>query len=241
MAYSRLRVVVADDEPPARGELRHLLEETGLAEVVAEAASAREALAAVLRHRPDALYLDVRMPGLSGMDLARALGRMARPPAVVFATAYENYAVEAFGVGAADYLLKPFESEQVLRSLLRIQERLGGRVRARGPLPVPVRGEECIRFLRPESLVYARARGKTCLVRACGQEYVSGLSLQELERRLPPQFLRVHRSYIVNLQRVVEVFPWFGGSVVLTLEDGGRLQVPVGRKYLRAVRAALGI
>lgn len=232
---------MADDELPARGELRHLLEETELAEVVAEAESAQEALAAILRYRPDVVYLDVRMPGLSGMDLARTLGQMTRPPVVVFATAYENYAVEAFGVGAVDYILKPFEPAQVLRSLLRSQERLGGRPRARSPLPVPVQGDGGIRFLRPESLVYVRARGKRCLVRACGQEHVSRLSLRELERRLPPQFLRVHRSYIVNLHRVVEVHPWFSGSVILTLEDGGRVQVPVGRKYTSTVRAALGI
>ncbi|MEW6399132.1 MAG: LytTR family DNA-binding domain-containing protein [Bacillota bacterium] len=241
MAHSRLRVVVADDEPPARGELRHLLEETGLAEVVAEAASAQEALAAIVRCRPDVVYLDVRMPGLSGMDLASTLGQLGRPPAVVFATAYESYAVQAFGVGAADYILKPFEPQQVLRSLLRTRERLLIRLRGRNPVPIPVLGDGCIRFLRPESLVYVRARGKHCLVRACGQEYVSRLSLQELEGRLPPQFMRVHRSYIVNLHRVIEVSPWVSGSVILTLEDGARVRVPVGRTYIVPVRTALGI
>lgn len=241
MVHSRLRVVVADDEPPARGELRHLLEETGLAEVVAEAESAQDALAAIVRYCPDVVYLDVRMPGLSGMDLARTLVQMSRPPAVVFATAYESYAVEAFGVGAADYILKPFDPGQVLRSLLRSQERSGLRAQVRNALLVPVQGEGSIRFLRPESLLYARARGKHCLVRSCGREYVCRLSLHELERRLPSQFLRVHRSYVVNLQRVAEVFPWFSGTFVLALEDGGKVRVPVGRKYAGTVRAALGI
>ena len=241
MGYARLRVVVADDEPPARGELRHLLEETGLAEVVAEADSAQEALRAIVRYRPDAVYLDVRMPGLSGLDLAHTLGQMKRPPVVVFATAYEKYAVEAFGVGAVDYILKPFEPQQVLRSLLRVRERLPSGTRARVSLPVPVVGDGCIRFLRAESLAFARARGKRCLVRAAGQEYVCQLSLQKLEERLPAHFMRVHRSYVVNLHRVVGVSPWGRGSVELILEDGGRVRVPVGRTYADAVRTALGI
>ena len=162
-----LRAMIVDDEAPARSELRFLLEETGRVEEVAEASSAREAVEKLMEGRPDVLFLDISMPKTNGMQLAEALHKLKNPPAVVFVTAYSEYALEAFGVDAVDYLMKPVETDRLERALDKIEER--GRGQKQAPPPpaerIPV---EKIRFAtsRPRTTTPASTLTRTATCRS---------------------------------------------------------------------------
>ena len=143
-----MRAMIVDDEAPARSELRFLLEETGRVEEIAEASSAREAVEKLMEGRPDVLFLDISMPKTNGMQLAEALHKLKNPPSVVFVTAYSEYALEAFGVDAVDYLMKPVETDRLDRALDRIEERGKGQQQAPQPpaerIPVEKSGRKVL-------------------------------------------------------------------------------------------------
>jgi two-component system response regulator LytT len=264
----RLRVVLADDEPLVRDELRYLLEETGQVEVLAEASSGEEAIALVRAHRPAVVFLDIQMPGPNGMAVAEALRAEPGAPLIVFATAFDDWAVEAFRVRAFDYLLKPFDPERVRETVAGLCERLGEEAvsermastagptsafpsasvlaAATGLVPaVPKRlalnldGRTLL--IDPAEVLWAVADDEGARVKTEKGEYRTPLSLQGLLERLPPTFLRVHRQYLVNGARVVEFIPWPGGLASVVLDDRARSRVPVARTQVRRVKEYLGI
>lgn len=251
-----LRVLVVDDEAPARDELVYLLRKQPGIESVHEAADGVEALGLIASLRPHVLLLDIQMPLLDGLALAQTL--LAWPegrPQIIFVTAYDNYAVPAFEVNAIDYLLKPVQASRLAGAIARLRSRiqppcpsseeLEGAMRQMGRevaltrLPVE-HGGRILLLDRKEILYVTTEEGET-VIRAAGQRYTSRFSLQELERRLGPPFRRVHKAYVVDLSRVVEVIPWFHGNYSLVLNDTERTQVPVGRQNVREIREILGL
>lgn len=231
---TKVRVVVAEDEPHARAQLARLVEETDWLELVGQASDGRQAVTVIDRERPDLLLLDVVMPELSGLQV---LERIRHRPLVVFTTAYDRYAVAAFELEALDYLVKPFGArrfhaalERVRRQLAagrpavssteRVQEAVSGeplrRVFARvGHRIVPVLVPKVSRFEAAGDYVKAHVDGEDLLLH---------VSLEELERRLDPRrFLRVHRSHIVNLDRVVRMEDSDDRRLDLFLQDGSRV------------------
>ena len=192
-----MRVLVVDDEAPARSELLHLL---GAHEGVTadEAPGAAEALVRVRDGSYDAVFLDVEMPGLTGLDAA-ALVRAATPaPAVVFVTAHAEYAVEAFAVEAVDYLLKPVDPERLARVVERLRERTAEDAAPARKIPVVAGGRT--ELIDVEQVHFAQADGDYCRVHTYDRSYLATVTLGELEESLPPQrFARIHRSYVVNL------------------------------------------
>lgn len=251
-----LKALVVDDEAPARIELAYLLREIPDVEVVAQAGSGPEACKLLLVLEPQVVFLDVQMPKMDGFAVARRILQLPEPrPPVVFVTAYDQYAIQAFEVNALDYLLKPISPARLQEAVGRVRARLavGGEVTRQlqalqthlQKLPrvqkVPVEKGGRIMLLDPAEIAYAYCQGKKVLVRTAAGEFLTRLTLQELEDRLGHPFWRVHKGYVVNLERVKEIIPWFQGNYFLVLRDGKDSQVPVGRQKIKEVKELLGL
>jgi two-component system, LytTR family, response regulator len=232
-----IRALLVDDEAPARSELRYLLATHPEVEVVGEAASAAEALKLAAAVAYDVVFIDVEMPGLSGLDAARLVHARSGAPQLVFVTAHEQYAIEAFAVEALDYLLKPVDPER----LAQVVRRLGRKPAA--PVPVEkipvVSGGETV-LLDWDELHYARADGDYCRVHTYDHSYLCTRSLRELEEALPTdRFVRIHRSHLVNLAKVAAVKRPSADRLRLTLDDAERTELDVARRQSKAVRDRL--
>lgn len=235
-----IKALVVDDEAPARSELRFLLSEAGGVEVIGEASNAVEAMQLIRAIPYDVVFLDIEMPGLSGMRLAEALTELERPPAIIFVTAYSEHAVKAFEVEAADYLVKPVEISRLRRAI----ERLGPQAPPTGArvdrVPVEKAGKKLL--LSVEEIFHIMAKDDYSYLYTDGERYLSTLSLAELERKLEPRgFFRVHRRFVVNLAQVKEVVPMYGGTLLLTMKDRASSQVPVSRRRVPSLKKALGL
>lgn len=237
-----LRVVIADDEPRARQFLEKLLSEHEGLEVVGVARNGAEAFALIGRTRPDAVFLDIHMPDLSGLEVARHLtGDDA--PIVVFVTAYDQHAVEAFELAALDYVLKPIRRERLAETVKRVRaEALEGRRANRAavrealaseplaasssqPLSrLPVRHRREVKLLDLADVPMVFSRDRLVLARSEGKEFLVDYTLQELEGRLPEgRFVRVHRGALVNVD-AIESYGAEDGVLVLRLKDGTRVE-----------------
>jgi two-component system LytT family response regulator len=250
MRSEPVRTVLVDDEEPARELLRALLVAWPEVVIVSEAGDGEAALAAIERDTPDLVFLDVRMPGLSGLDVAAAL-RPDATPLIVFVTAFEQYAVRAFELAACDYLLKPFDATRLAATMERVFMRLRSAypaadlvrdlLRQVRPAPSPhvvVSVDGSHLFLEADDIEWIEAGGKTShlhLLRGSTKGVISVReSIGSLERRLDSRtFVRVHRSAIVNRRQIREVQPWFKGDHVIVLRRGGR--IVTGRTYREAV------
>jgi two-component system response regulator AlgR len=197
-----LKALVVDDEQPARERLTALLRELGQVEVVGEARNATEALQRIDALEPDLLYLDVRMPGMSGLELARHLGSLDDPPAIIFTTAHDEHAMEAFEAEAVGYLLKPVRKEKLAAATERAQrltQRQLGSVAGVAPRThLSVRQRDGIRLVRLEEVICLLAEQKYTTVRHTGGEDLIDDSLRALETEFSDRFLRIHRSALVN-------------------------------------------
>jgi DNA-binding LytR/AlgR family response regulator len=233
-----VRALIVDDEAPARDELRYLLAAHRDVEVVGEAASAAEAVALARERRPDVVFLDVEMPGASGLGAAPLVREQASPPAVVFVTAHERYAVAAFAVEAFDYLLKPVEPERLARVVERLHERSLENAAPVDKVPVVAGGRT--ELLDPDQIHYAHAEGDYSRVHTYDRAYLCTSSLGELEDRLGLRFARIHRSYLVNLAKVSGVRR-ASDRFRLQLADEARTELDVSRRQSREVRERLGL
>jgi len=235
-----LKALVVDDEAPARSELRYLLDECGDVEVVGEAGNAIEALQLIKAIPYDVLFLDVQMPGLTGVQLAEVLAGLSRPPAIIFVTAHSEHAVKAFEVRATDYLVKPVEIDRLKQALLRLQpvaEQAPARIER---IPVEKAGKKLL--INVSDILYVMAKDDYSYLYTSADRYLSTISLAQLEIKLETAgFFRIHRRYLVNLARVKEVVPMYGGTLLLTLSDEAGTQIPVSRRRVPALKKALGL
>jgi two-component system, LytTR family, response regulator len=244
-----LRLLIADDEPLIRLGVRRALGAVNGIEIVRECGSGDEAVDAIESLPLDLVILDVQMPGCSGLDVVRRVGP-PRMPAVIFLTAYDDYAVQAFEVNAVDYVLKPFDPERLQESIERARTRLAGerehrlteRLEAllasradKWPDRLVIRSGDRFEFVPLTTIDWIEAADNYAKVH-CGSKYhLLGETLTSLERRLDPRrFLRIHRSRIVNTSRVVAIRALVGGAYELELRDGTRLTS--GRQYRESVQ-----
>ena len=236
-----LKTIIVDDEAPARSELRFLLDEIGDVEVVAEAAGVREAIEKMQSHFADVLFLDVSMPGVTGLQFAEALQRLKNPPAVVFVTAYGEHALEGFKVNAVDYLVKPVETDRLRQAVKRATEYVTLHVKASQAERIPVeKGGKKI-LIPIDTIRFVMARDDYAYLQTDADRYFSTVSLAQLEKRLEGHgFFRVHRGYLVNLDMVEEVEPVQGGTLLLTL-NGTEEKIPVSRRRVSALKKVLGL
>ncbi len=250
-----LRAYLIDDEPLALRRLARLLEATGRVEVIGRATDPVIGLAEIEARPVDALFLDIQMPGLTGFDV---VARLPPGPLVVFTTAYDQHAVQAFEANAADYLLKPIEQRRLDRTLDRLHARRaephGGDVRAvvdavLRSLKAPAnldrlasRIGERIHLLDVADVTHFVARDRAVYAVAAGTEHLLDGTLAELERRLDPgRFLRIHRAALVNLAWIGDVHAHFGGRLLVRLKDTSRTELEVARDRARALKERLGL
>lgn len=235
-----LKALVVDDEAPARSELRFMLDEAGGVEVIGEANNALEALQLIKAIPYDVIFLDIDMPGLSGVQLAEALATHPRPPAIIFVTAHSEHAVKAFEVRATDYLVKPVELERLKQAVSRlapVSEQAPARVER---IPVEKAGRKLL--ISVEDILYIMAKDDYSYLHTAADRYLSTMSLASLETKLDSAgFFRIHRRYLVNLSCVKEVVPMYGGTLLLTLTDDAGTQIPVSRRRVPALKKALGL
>ena len=232
-AKPSVTALIVEDEPFARRRLRELIREAPWLQCLGEATNGRAAIAAIDELQPDLVFLDVRLPGCSGIDV---LSRVRHTPAVIFTTAHDQFAVTAFELGAVDYLLKPFGRERFGRALERARPLLerqvgaGGAERARevltqGPIPrLFVREAGRIVPIRVAAIERLQACDDYVIVHAGGRQFRVNLPLSDLERRLDPLvFVRVHRSHVVNLDHVASWTPYDGSRFQVTLRSGATI------------------
>jgi two-component system, LytTR family, response regulator len=252
----RMSAVLVDDEPVARQLLESMLSQTDAGcdvDVVAQCSTAQEAIEAIEKHGPDIVFLDVEMPGGDGFDVIDAIG-VGNMPATVFVTAYDHYAAKAFDVVAVDYLLKPFDEARLADSLRRVVrhiqspnhsperriaellESLAGRTRYATRLAVVA--DKHMTFIPTSDVDRIEAKGKCSLVHAGSETHVMREGLTTVAERLDPgEFLRVHRSHIVRIDRIARIHRWFRGGYHLILDDGTRLTT--GGTYKKTIEAVL--
>jgi two-component system, LytTR family, response regulator LytT len=234
-----IRALLVDDEAPARSELRYLLAEHPEVKVVGEAASAGEAIELARDLHYDVVFLDVEMPGATGLEAAPYVREQRDPPAVVFVTAHAEYAVEAFAVEAFDYLLKPVDPDRLARVVERLRERTQENVAPVGKVPVVGPGG-ATELLEHDQIHYVQADGDYSRVHTYDRAYLSTASLGELEDRLGQRFARIHRSYLVNLSKVSGVRR-SADRFRLQLADEPRTELDVSRRQSREIRERLGL
>lgn len=220
---SERRILIADDEPLARERLRTLLGKIGGWRVVAECEDGRATVQATLAERPDVVLLDIRMPEMDGLEVAEEIEKLgARAPAIVFVTAFDQFALRAFDVDAADYVVKPVELDRLRRALDRALQS------APNEAPYPrrflVRGTQGLYFVRTADVEWVDAQGNYARLHASGRAHLLRATMKTLEAQLDPrQFVRIHRSAIVNIDCIERIEPYTHGEHVVTLRDGSRL------------------
>ncbi|SFG39244.1 two component transcriptional regulator, LytTR family [Desulfotomaculum arcticum] len=237
-----MRVVVVDDEAPARDELIYLLNQHSGLEVVGEADDAQCALQVLRKERPDVVFLDIAMPGGDGMEVARQLARLTDPPLVVFATAYHQHALKAFTVNAVDYLLKPFSKERVAETIEKLR-RLVNQDQSNNLLrqKIAVHDNDLIKLLDPSDIVYAGRQGRDVVIKTDNSCYTANHTLQSLEQRLANRrFFRPHHGYLVNVDKIEKIEPAFQGYQ-LVMKDNESSRVPVSRSGMKEIRRLLDI
>lgn len=252
-ATGPISAIIADDERLARDELRYLLEQIADIEVVATASNGLEALETIEKLDPAIAFLDIQMPGLDGLSVLRRLREsQIEPPHVIFSTAYDQFAVEAFRLQAMDYILKPVERERLEETIERARRAVADRYAEASPMPPRVAPAFTRLLLRsgtrnliidPPDLVFATIAGGVITLVANDLEGQSNFrTLEELQATLDPEiFWRAHRSYVVNLNRIREIVPWFKSTYQLRMDDKKSSEVPVSRMQSRRLREMLNL
>ncbi|MBA4602150.1 LytR/AlgR family response regulator transcription factor [Thermoactinomyces mirandus] len=243
----KLKAYIVDDEPLAREELKYLLNQSKQVEVVGESDFADGALRDIARLKPDIVFLDIELDEENGLDLAKQLEKLNPTPAIVVATAYDEYALQAFDTNAIDYILKPFGEERIMHTLekLRNLQKIGKGV----PVPyylkndrngkIAVSANDKIVLLSFDEILFFESFEGKCIIKTLKQEYKINEALVEVEKKVNhAQFLRVHRSYIVNLDHIEEIQPWFNSTCNLIMKDSSR--VPVSRTYMKELKRIIG-
>jgi DNA-binding LytR/AlgR family response regulator len=256
-----LSAVIVDDEQLARDELAFLLKDVGDVDVVAQGKNGVEGVNLIREYNPDLVFLDVQMPGLDGFGvLKKLLDKKVTLPKIVFATAFDQYAVKAFEVNAVDYLLKPFDKKRVAQSVQKVRDKLESGSASSDKLETLVR---MLEQQKPPSKLLIKAGGRLFLVNqkdigfasieegvitvvTGGPNGMEGQSncrtLEELLESLDPNlFWRAHRSYLVNINRIKEVVPWFKSSYQLRMDDKKQTEIPVSRAQTKRLRELFGL
>ena len=255
-APTGLRAVVVDDEQLAREEVCFLLGGIGGVEVVGQAADGVEALDVIQAENPDLVMLDVQMPGITGFEVARRLLQAGLGAQLVFVTAYDQHAIEAFDVNAVDYLLKPVEADRLATAVERVRRRLGAERAGRGELDrllqmlaqrqehreqLAVRISDRFLLIQADEVVHASVENDVITVVTNSLSGTSNYrTLDELQARLDPAvFWRVHRSHLVNINKIKEIVPWFSRNYILKMKDAKGSEIPVSRSQTKRLREYL--
>ncbi|WP_319560924.1 LytTR family DNA-binding domain-containing protein [Marispirochaeta sp.] len=248
-----MRVLIVDDEPLAREEMRFLLEEAGGMDIVGEGENGFAAVELARDLKPDLLFLDIQMPGKSGIEAAREICKQQSPPVIIFQTAYDEFAIQAFEVNALDYLVKPVSQERLHNTLGRLKnrqpsvadlERLINRLstpRQREHKPIPLYAGETIVPLKQQEIIFVEAQGKEVRIVSRRGEFSYHGAFWQVENQLThPDFIHCHRSYIVNISLVERIDLWVNNTFMLRLSGTDEL-IPVSRSHIGEFRRRLNL
>jgi two-component system, LytTR family, response regulator LytT len=253
----QINTIIVDDEKPAREELAYLLKGFPEINLIGQGRNGVDAVNLIKEHSPDLVFLDVQMPGLDGFGVLKKLvERKMKVPHVVFATAFDHYAVQAFDVNAVDYVLKPFDKARISKAITRARKAIEtqipaadrleqlvqqlGAARSSSPQPVKllVKSQQRLLLVDAEDLIYASIDGGMITVTTKDVEGVSNYhTLEEMNAALDSEsFWRPHRSFLVNVHHIKEVVPWFRSTYMLKMSDKKQTQIPVGRSQVKRMR-----
>ena len=260
-----LKTLIVDDEALARADLHYMLNSLPDVAAVTECANATEALALMQDDIFDAIFLDIEMPGLNGLKAVKIINQLENPPKIVFVTAYDEHAAKAFELNAVDYLVKPFNTKRLSQAIQKIQAAIAlGSFKGKEKSPekaatvvggnnpkenadlqfkkIPVEKGDGVLLISLSDVRYIVAFDDKVFVNTFEEQYLCRFSLTELEGKLNSQgFVRVHRSYIVNLQHVLELQPFFNGTYNLIIDDKKKTTVPVSRSRVKSLRSLIGV
>jgi len=237
-------VLIVDDEPLAREELTYLVTQHASITSTSEADSVEEAMERIMDHKPDIIFLDIHLTDESGFDLAKKLQKLKKPPYLIFATAYDEYALKAFKVNAMDYILKPFDEtivhESLDKALSIIQPQQVSPKKHDTIEAIPIQGDDRIFLVHPNDIYLVSVEDKELSVQTKNDTYQTTGSLSKIEKRLPTDiFVKTHRSFVLNSTKIQEIQPWFNNTLQVTLDNG--LKVPVSRSYVKSFKEIIGL
>ena len=252
-----INTLIVDDEKPARDELAFLLKGFPEINLIGQGKNGVEAVSLIKEHAPDLVFLDVKMPGLDGFGVLKKLvERKMKMPHVVFATAFDEYAVQAFDVNAVDYILKPFDKARIAKAITRARKMLdtqtsaterleqlvsqlgAGKLNSSPPVKILVKSDKRLLLVDGEDLIWASIDGGMISVMAREVEGTSNYrTLDELAATLDSEsFWKPHRSYLVNIHHITEVVPWFNATYMLKMDDKKHTEIPVSRSQIKRMR-----
>jgi len=251
----RYKTLIIDDEPPAIQRLKELLGNfPDTFDVIGDASNGAEAVAIIRERNPDLLFLDIQMPGISGFQMLQKLGKI---PLIIFCTAYDQYALQAFETNSIDYLVKPVSRERLEQTISKLSlinktmvpdqiigllQQLAAQMDRKPVTSLTIRRGNKMLLVKLEDVVYMEARDKyVSLFTEKGAEFLTEHSLIKLEEKLPSHFLRIHRAYIINTKYLKEIEPYFNGRYIITLKDSRQTRLTTGRNYQAQIKKWLEI
>jgi DNA-binding LytR/AlgR family response regulator len=255
--------MIVEDEKLARDELKFLIEEDPDFEVISETADGEKALSLLKKVKIDLLFLDIQIPGKSGIEIARILNQQQNAPYIIFTTAYDEYAVEAFQLSAVDYLLKPISDQRLQESLEKAKKEirdnnnnnnnnfnqqlenlfanLNNSKQKECLNKIAVMEKDYYLMLNFKDIYYFSTKNKKVWAHCYKKSYITQFQLKDLENMLPEQFFRIHKSYIVNLKHIKAVIPWFKGKYQVLMEDFSEHKIPVSRSKVDRINTLLNL
>lgn len=236
-----------DDEPLARNELAYLLERCEGITAIVEAESIEEALEKMLQHEIDLIFLDIHLTSESGLTLANKINQLKNPPMIIFATAYDEYAIKAFELNATDYVLKPFElpriQDAVQKAYTRYQKervQLQAEDKQEYLKTIPIQMDERIYIVKIEDIIAIAVENGITTIYTDEKEYTATEPLNAYEEKVKGHaFLRVHRSYLLNMKEILEIQPWFNHTFLVTMSN--QVKIPVSRHYMKQFKEEVGL
>lgn len=241
-----MHTLIVDDEPLARNELAYLLERCEGISSIVEAESIEEALEKMLQYEIDLIFLDIHLTSESGLTLANKINQLKNPPMVVFATAYDEYAIKAFELNATDYVLKPFEWPRIQDAVqkawasyqkehIHLQEN-----KPESLTTIPIQMDERIYIVKIEDIIAVAVENGITTIYTIEKEYTTNEPLNAYEEKVKGYaFLRVHRSYLLNIKEILEIQPWFNHTFLVTMSN--QAKIPVSRHYMKQFKEEVGL
>ncbi|WML43024.1 LytTR family DNA-binding domain-containing protein [Neobacillus sp. PS3-40] len=238
----KIRVLIVDDEQPAREELAFMLGEISTVELIDEAASGMEAIKKAKEFKPDLIFLDIQLPDLTGLQVAELINEYEFPVQIVFLTAYDHFAIEAFKLRAFHYLLKPYDLEDIIQvfdtysSLLKENQLKTDQPKHK----LAIETQKGFIYLSPKEIFFIEKQGREVIIHTKTEKITATYTLNELLEKLGPfSFFRTHKSYLVNLEHIKELRAWFSGSYNLIMHNKEQSEVPVSRNYVKDLRVRI--
>lgn len=247
----KMKALIIDDEPPARDELKYLLNEYEDVEIVGEADNGLAALKLIEELKPEVVFLDISIPKINGSDVAKHISSVGKLPYVVFVTAYDMHAIEAFEIGAIDYLLKPISQHRLYKTLEKIRtfykdaqekQQYNSIFENKKIEKLAVEKNGRIKLIDLDEIIFAEAYEGNVMIKTKSDNFIYKGTIKSLEEKLKENaFFRVQKSYIVNLNKIIEILPWFKGTYWLIMDDNKKTQISVGKSQIKELKLLLGL